>query len=268
MIPIELFKLTRGSNTWTYTSSDYEVDYNGDRYHAVPIGRGRREEKNELSKANLEVKIDLYDELARLLLTTIDEEVLSLTLFIQTESGTQTAWKGRLSSIKPGQNELTMVFESVFTSLRRPGLRARYQKTCRHALYSRGCRLNSEVFAVYGQATAASGVSVTVPEAASQPDGYYTGGMIRGPDDSLRWIIAHTGSSLTLSQALESLNEAVLNSGYGVGYGQYYGGVIIKIYPGCDRLRQTCINKFNNLANYGGFPWIPHKNPMGGISIV
>jgi uncharacterized phage protein (TIGR02218 family) len=29
------------------------------------------------------------------------------------------------------------------------------------------------------------------------------------------------------------------------------------IYEGCDGLYTTCKNKFNNVANYGGFPWIP-----------
>jgi len=42
----------------------------------------------------------------------------------------------------------------------------------------------------------------------------------------------------------------------------------VKIYPGCDRVRATCESKFDNLDNFGGFPWIPTKNPFGGSSIV
>ncbi len=29
------------------------------------------------------------------------------------------------------------------------------------------------------------------------------------------------------------------------------------VYPGCDKRLSTCINKFNNLVHFGGFPWIP-----------
>src|SRR3546814_2715916 len=41
-------------------------------------------------------------------------------------------------------------------------------------------------------------------------------------------------------------------------------GTAISLYPGCDHRRMTCKDKFNNILNYGGFDWIPTKNPMGG----
>ena len=44
-------------------------------------------------------------------------------------------------------------------------------------------------------------------------------------------------------------------------------GRVLATYPGCDGTWNTCINKFNNWKNYGGQPWIPIKNPMGGESI-
>jgi uncharacterized phage protein (TIGR02218 family) len=28
-------------------------------------------------------------------------------------------------------------------------------------------------------------------------------------------------------------------------------------WPGCDRALSTCRNKFNNIGNFRGFPWIP-----------
>lgn len=33
-----------------------------------------------------------------------------------------------------------------------------------------------------------------------------------------------------------------------------------RIYPGCDKLRSTCINKFNNIVNFRGFPDIPGQD--------
>jgi hypothetical protein len=37
---------------------------------------------------------------------------------------------------------------------------------------------------------------------------------------------------------------------------------------GCDRTFATCQSKFGNSLNFGGFPWIPVKNPFAGDSIV
>jgi hypothetical protein len=42
----------------------------------------------------------------------------------------------------------------------------------------------------------------------------------------------------------------------------------VKIYPGCDRTKETCNDKFSNILNYGGFAWIPAKSPFDGSSIV
>lgn len=268
MKPVEFFRFVMGSEVWTYTSADHPITYNDELYAPVPIGRGGIEAKNELSKANLDIKVDIYNPLSRTLLRSVNEEVLTLTMFVQTELGTGTAWKGRLSSLKPSGTQLTMAFESVFTSLRRPGLRARYQKTCRHALYGRGCTLNFQDFSLGGTATAVEGSTLTVLEAATETNGWWTGGMLRAPDGTLRWIIAHNGSAITLSRPIDSLTQAIEGSGYGQAYGNFYGGVNVELFPGCDHNRETCRVKFNNLDNYGGFPWIPSKNPMGGSSIV
>ena len=44
--------------------------------------------------------------------------------------------------------------------------------------------------------------------------------------------------------------------------------VLVDIAPGCDLRAATCAVKFGNLANFGGFPEIPGRNPFGGTSIV
>lgn len=268
MKPIELYRFVQDTEVWTYTSSASAIVYNSETYIPVPIGRGNVEAKNELSKANLEIQTDLDNPLSRQLMTTSGELVVGLTVFVQVDTDFTVLWKGRLASIKPEGNKITLTFESIFTSLRRPGLRARYQRNCRHAVYNRGCNLDPEDFALQGWVILAQGNLVQVVEASSQPDGWYLGGMLRAPDGILRMITGHTGQMLTLSRPLESLLQNMVNSGYGYNYGYNYGGVAVKLYPGCDRLKSTCITKFNNLPNFGGFPYIPTKNPFGGSSIV
>jgi GH24 family phage-related lysozyme (muramidase) len=84
----------------------------------------------------------------------------------------------------------------------------------------------------------------------------------------MRFITNHSGSTLTLIRQLDSLSEAFAKQGYGQGYGYGYGGLVARIFPGCDRTTQTCKDKFDNLNNNGAFPFIPLKNPMSGSSIV
>jgi hypothetical protein len=44
--------------------------------------------------------------------------------------------------------------------------------------------------------------------------------------------------------------------------------LLVDLAPGCDLRAATCAAKFGNLANFGGFPEIPGRNPLGGGSIV
>ena len=169
-------------------------------------------------------------------------------------------WKGRVSGSKAGGHSVSLNCESIFTSLRRPGLRARYQRTCRHALYSSNCGVNLETHGREMRLLHIASTNCNIPDASEFIDGYFTGGMIKAPDNSLRLISNHTGASITLSRPIISLETGFVNSGY--------GGVRVILYPGCDRLKSTCIDKFNNVENHGGFPFIPIKNPFGGSSIV
>ncbi len=255
---------------WTYTSADTEETHNGELYLPLAIGRDESEQKNELSKANLTVTVSLDNEMGRRWLRTSLDAAVSFTLFSKDVStgSVVVAWKGRLASVKPDEKSIKLMFESVFTSLRRPGLRQRYQRTCPHALYGPGCNVAKEDFAVSGQVTNVAGTSVTFPAAASFPNGWFTAGMIEAPDGTMRFITNHSGSTLTLIRQLDSLSEAFAKQGYGQGYGYGYGGLVARIFPGCDRTTQTCKDKFNNLNNNGAFPFIPLKNPMSGSSIV
>lgn len=257
-VPIDLYRIAMGSVVWTLTSADTDQTYNSEVYVATAMGRGGFEQKNELTKANMEVNLPVDHELAVTLLTSYSEQIITLTMFAKDGATVGTSWKGRLASIKPDDAKLTMVFESIFTSLRRPGLRARFQKSCRHALYGRGCTLDPEDFADTGSCVAISGTVLTVTEAALQPNGYYLGGMVRAPDGSLGYIINHVGTSITMQRVPYNILQTA-EEGFPFS---------VTLYPGCDHSRATCGDKFSNGLNYGGFDWIPSKNPMGGSSII
>lgn len=268
MKPIDLYRMVMGSQIWTITSADAAQSHNDELYVPTSVGRGGIESKNEMAKANLEIRLNIEHELSQLLLSSYNEQVLSLTVFTVRDSTVDVTWKGRLASQKPGDTYITLTFESVFTSLRRPGVRARFQKSCRHALYGRGCKLNPEDFAVPASLLSAAGSVLTIPEAAGYTDGTFIGGMLRTPDSLLSYVIGHVGNQITVQRVSASILNAINGAGYGNSYGNSYGGISVTLYPGCDHSRTTCKNNFNNLDRYGGFDWIPQKNPMGGSSII
>lgn len=254
---------------WNFTNAPFEVTYAGETYIPAAIRHGEVEGKEDISRANLDVTFDINNAAARRWMKDSVEALVGLTVWqMDEDDDTYVIWKGRLTGVKPSGAEIKLSFDSIYTSLARPGLGARYQRMCRHALYGRGCKVARSAHAVNGVPTSVVGSVVTIPEAAGYPDGFFTTGMIETPDGALRFIISHVGATLTLMRPMESLGLLFANQGYGLSYGQVYGGLRVKIYPGCDRSRGTCHGRFNNLENYGGFDWIPLRNPFDGSSIV
>lgn len=267
--PIHLFLFVQGVLEWRYTTAAYPVEALGHTWLPTPLTPGTVNQSNDMTKDTLSLKFPRGHEFAKTFLSYTPDQVTSVTVYRGHEATEFIVyWKGRVSSAKASGTSMSLECEPIFTSLRRPGLRARYQKACRFALYGRGCRLNSEDWAVEGRCTAASGADVVVEEAASLPAGWLIGGMLRAPDGVLRYIVEHNGANLKLIRPVDSLLQIMAEDGYGYSYGEYYGEVQVKLYPGCDHTMTTCRAKFNNQDNYGGFPWIPSTNPFGGSSIL
>lgn len=270
--PVFLFQFVQGVLSWRYTSTAFPVNALGFTWTPTHLAPGNTSQSGDMTKDTMSLKFARDQEFARTFLGYTPDQVTTVTIYrghINDPDGQFIAyWKGRVASFKATGDQVSIECEPIFTSLRRPGLRARWQRSCRFALYHRGCGLDPEQFGVDGMCTAVDGVKIVVPEAATQPDGWFTGGMLKSPDGVLRYIVRHSGQNLELIRPVDSLTKAVAGGGYGMAYGEWYGGPGVRLYPGCDHSRGTCKDKFNNLDNYGGFPWIPSKNPFGGSSIV
>ncbi len=253
--PVELFRFVHGSTVWTYSSGP-EVAYGGETYAAFAVGRDEMGQTKELHKSGLNVLLPRTCELSLLYLVGNPEAVVTLTVYrlhVGASDGPIVYWKGRVISVEWSGIEARLSCESVFTSLKRPGLRARYQRMCRHALYSAQCGADKADFDVAGTISAinAARTVLTVTAAAALEDGWFSGGMVETPTGGFLFITAHSGTTLTLAN---SCTLAVSDS--------------VTLYPGCARNRETCKDKFNNILNFGGWPWIPSRNPFDGRSLV
>lgn len=224
-----------------------------------PIKFSGFSQTNELAKDPLLITLPRDDVFAQLFVGGVPDQITTVTVFKLHESDASlqvnTCWKGRVTGTEREGDGVVLHCENISSSMRRPGLRGRYQKNCRHALYHRGCFLNDYDFATVATADAVSGYVVTVPDAndSSTPDGYYTGGILELDNGDRGYITRHVADQVTLIQPMSHLNSEIAGS----------GSAAVTLYPGCDRTMTTCKEKFNNLSNHGGFAWIPGKNPFG-----
>jgi uncharacterized phage protein (TIGR02218 family) len=263
----ELYRFVEnnGAFVYTVTSSDqletYNAGFGSETYMPLAIGRDEVQAKGEMAKQNLTLSFPIDNTVARRWFAASVDFPLTVTIFSKSVAdGVEIEWKGRLSSVSPKKNQIDFIFESVFTSMRRIGLRQTYQITCPHALYSKGCNLNKEDWDVSWAVSLVVNNVVTMPGAAGYVDGYFTSGIFEDMNGTLRFITSHVGSQITLIRPINDLITRVATLGY--------SGLVCRIFPGCDRSAQTCNSKFNNILNHGGFPFMPKKNPFGGTSIV
>lgn len=251
--PVELFKFTDGTTSWHYCTGDVPTYYNDDEYIPATISRTATESSQEFGKSKLTIRMPHNMALAQFLAGGYPNGPITVTLF-RVHLGDDefiTHWRGRILSTSWRDIEASILCEPVFTSLQRAGLRAVYQRQCRHALYGSGCGASKASFKIDGVVDTAIENQVFSLAAGAQADNYFTGGMIKALGAS-RLIVAHTGNSMTLISPIPGL----------------FGGTPLELYPGCDHTLETCSAKFSNSLNYGGQPWLPTKNPFSGDAIM
>lgn len=254
--PVELYEFRRGSGVWRYTSASEDIVYDAFTFTAVPLARSGIEQTNETGRAGLRVTLPRDADVVQGFVATPPSEVTLLTVHRQHRLDNETAvvWMGRVLNAEWHGSEVELNCEPVYTSLQRTGLRRLYQRNCPHVLYGTDCRVSAVTHRVQGTVVALNGNAITVAAAAGFPAGHFAGGYATwsaGGITEKRMIVAHTGDNVTLSAVPPGLVV----------------GATVMLYPGCDHTLATCEAKFANSANFGGFPFIPTKNPFGGSPI-
>lgn len=261
--PLYLVQFSNSSGDWYFNQGVNFITYNSQTWEPAPFNVGSINHSNDFTKDTISITAPRNHTFFADLLADSYARITTVTVFrghLQDgDSEYVVYWKGRIASVSAKKDEVELKCDPVFTSLKRPGLRARFQKTCRHALYSGACGLNAAGLSSTGTVTSVTGTTLIVTGADALGSGYFTGGMIGTSSGELLFILSQSGTTLKLMRISSAFTQEFIDSS---------GSLTVDLYPGCDHTINTCISKFNNLANFGGFPWIPNKNPMGGSSIV
>ncbi len=162
-----------------------------------------------------------------------------------TSAGLVNIFTGRVVEIDCGRSMATFNINSHLELLSQQLPRELYQPACLNTLFDQGCTLSSSSFSVSETVTSAT-VSVINATMAQATD-YFTLGTVKftsGNNSGFkRTIKAYTtGGSITLLVPLPFVPLA---------------GDTFTAVPGCDKKQSTCTNKFSNLVNFRGQPFIP-----------
>jgi uncharacterized phage protein (TIGR02218 family) len=257
--PFELYQFQTESRSWYYTSGDVPRTYLGQAYNpsSDSIVRTATAQSSETKGTHVKVTVPKDNAIAQLFVSFIPSTSLFLTVFRghdgEEESEMKVAFTGRVLSgnfTTDDKCELDCAPDSELLQKRIAS--ACFQKQCNRMLFDEGCGVDRTRFSTQGTITYVSvdGLTIKAAEFASKRDGWWSMGYIESGYDK-RMVVAHSGDTLTLMNALNGL--AV--------------GSIVTVYAGCDGRFSTCQMKFGNGVNFMGWPFIPTRCPFNGSGI-
>lgn len=253
---VNLYRFVHNNTVYTWTNVSRTIEFSGETYYPETIGRGDIEQSGESTVGSLSVTVPRTNPLGARFIAEPQDWPVAFTLYELKDGVVRTIWIGSVSSHKASGSEVILECETVKAAQRRSGNYARCKKQCRHALYQKRCRVIASNFASSGVCVSADGVTIVVPDAASLEAGDLIGGMVEYGGVQ-KYIRLHEGDILTMLHPFKTLSDRVNTK----------GDTAITLYSGCAHTYQVCLHKFDNLDNYGGFPWIPEINPFTAVSI-
>jgi uncharacterized phage protein (TIGR02218 family) len=118
---------------------------------------------------------------------------------------------------------------------------------CPHILYDQQCQVDRSTFKVTTTAAMLNGREVTLASIGGKPDDWAQWGELLHVASGERMTIqSQVGTAITIQVPIVDMQV----------------GDAVEVYAGCDHNVSTCLAKFANQVNYGGFPHMPTKNPF------
>ena len=215
-----------------YSLSLLSVDFNDSAFdNAVIQGLYEKSHKNEPENQNLLIESNLMGACIEILIIKCEviEYRIKMYCYEFHNSHMKFIIKLRSSSYLLNQNLLEV-----------------YSKTCRAKLGDEKCGfvLKSE------ESIVESYCGNILVISSNKPDGYFTQGRVEYLNVSIK-ILKHVGGKLFLENNIKDSLSCNIN----------YNSSDIKlelfnVFPCCDKLLKTCYNKFNNIKNFRGEPFI------------
>lgn len=263
--PIEIYTFS-GADTFRYTSaSEPYTDSEGNVYEPVAMSRTAPTVSLKESSGSISIKVPFNNPFAARYLGGVPPSPDRVTIK-QVHLSDSTAeefpfWSGAVAAVKFSKNEATI---SLTGNMNRTAAQIPSQTfswMCDHNLYDGRCRVvqSQFTFNFTVSAVSADGVTVTLAdsgqaaaEIASDASFFNGGTFLTGVDGSQRMGVNFDATANANEYTLVLL---VPISGLEVGQA-------ITFSAGCDKSVDTCVARFNNVRNYGGFPFVPTLNPF------
>jgi uncharacterized phage protein (TIGR02218 family) len=159
--------------------------------------------------------------------------------------GGVTLFRGLVSTVDAvGRTSATLTIASALVILDYDMPRNLFSPTCVHTLYDSGCGVIRGAYAANGTAGAGSTQSAILSSVAAAQ---YAQGSL---------VFTSGANANTRATVKSVVIGSALNLVYPLPFAPATGDAFT-VYAGCDHTQATCVSRFNNGANFRGFPYVP-----------
>ncbi len=171
----------------------------------------------------------------------------------------QVPWrlaKGTTGTLSQGDTGFSMEVLGPGAKLQQQPLLSTYAATCRYDLGDSRCTVDIGALTVSSTVTSVPSTSASVvtsnrvftDSARSEANGYFDQGLVTWTSGDNSGVTSEVKSYDSVAKTITLWDTMPSPIAAGDGY---------DIYPGCDKSKTTCQDKFSNFINFGGFPDIP-----------
>ena len=244
---VNLYEVTVGTNVWRYTSGEFDVQTATEVWKAIPLKR--KELTYDLKTTNLTMTVsadtppfDTYKynvPIVPINVVVYDYPSMGVK-FTGTVVGISYNVKTNVASVKLGSTDT--IGNSTCPN-------RTYGQMCSFDLFDEMCAVPVSSFTVTlptNELTWSQGDVVSHPVLGGYPADSFRNGYVLFDTGESQFVVEHNGDTLKLLGTIFTRDDATT----------------MQVTYGCNKSITDCENKFNNLPNFGGFPFVPTKNPV------
>lgn len=254
--PIECYKFTGPGITRRYTDADELVTVNGEDYEPLAglsrttVEIGSVIDSKMTIDINLPVTCDLAEEFALLKnKDSLNVEIRSVHRGTDFATNWKMEWQGyTLFYTTSGRLTTVQTGTAIQAAIQSRANLVYFQTICNHTLYDERCKVLKTDHTTTAIVTVIDGNEVTVDDDGVNNNDLRAGEMVNVRTGERRFVL---GNSLNVIDVGFPFDDLVI-------------GDEVQLIKGCIHSFSECNIKFANLDNFGGFVYVPTKNPFEG----
>ncbi len=244
-----------GMSTFQYTDTNQDVLYDGLTYTPYPIKRSKISYSTDLKVDEAEVTMaknwGVNMAIRKDILSGSEVQIHRVNLASPNDDNV-LLFDGEVSDTKIDEAVITLRCTTLdFLNTELP--KRELQVACNWQLYGPHCGLSLSDWTVtaFGESSASTPDKIISPAFLVGATQHFRGGFVVGlcghNAGLTKHVTNHLGAQISVLPPFPFDWEAIDS---------------VTVAPGCDHNLADCKNKFNNLDNYGGFPYIPNQDSV------